>query len=314
MSSVDEVRSRRIKVYREISRVVVGMHDVIKFSFATVLIGGHVLLEGPPGIAKTFFAKNFANVLGVDFRRVQMTPDILPADIIGTYIRDESKKDFVFKPGPIFTNVLLIDEINRAPPKTQSALLEAMEEKQVTVGGVTHKLPEPFFVIATQNPIEIEGTRPLGEAQISRFTVKIELSYPSPDDELKIIRLKNEDIRPTPTSRILDGETIMRLRRIVWKDVYVSDAIMRYIRDIIVTCRRHPYVRGGPSPRGSIALLGLSKAFAAMSGRPYVIPDDVIEAARRAVHHRLILKPEAELEGITGMSIVDQVLQQIPVP
>ncbi len=314
MSAVTEVRERRLKTYREISRVIIGMEEVVKFSFASVLIGGHILLEGPPGIAKTFFAKNFANVLGVTFRRVQMTPDLLPSDIIGTYIRDESKKEFVFKPGPIFTNVLLIDEINRAPPKTQSALLEAMEEKQVTIGGVTYKLPEPFFVIATQNPIEMEGTRPLGEAQVSRFTAKLELEYPSPDDELKIIRLKNTDIRPTPTAKILDGETIMEMRKIVWKEVYVSDAIMRYIRDIVVGCRRHPYVRGGPSPRGSLALLGLSKAFAAMSGRAYVIPDDVIDAAKRALHHRLILKPEAELEGITGMSVVEQIINKTPVP
>lgn len=302
------------RIREELKKAIIGMDDTVEKMFIAVLSGGHVLLEGPPGIAKTFTAQNFSKTLGADFKRIQMTPDLLPADIIGTVIYDQKVGAFRFKPGPIFTNILLVDEINRAPPKTQSALLEAMEEKQVTVEGQAYKLPEPFLVIATQNPIEMEGTYPLPEAQLSRFMMYLKLDYPRPDEELEIIKLKNKSMARVLVETVTSAKTITLLQKIVREQIVVEDRIMEYIRDIVIACRKDPRVLLGCSPRASIALLMASKSFAAMSGRDYVIPDDVKHVALACLRHRIILKPEIELSGVSTDDIVKNILESIPVP
>lgn len=303
---------RRIR--DELSKAVIGMYDVIEMLFIATLSNGHILLEGPPGIAKTFAAQNYAKVIGGEFKRIQMTPDLLPTDIIGTMIFDQRTASFRFKPGPIFSNILLVDEINRAPPKTQSALLEAMEERQVTVEGQTFKLPDPFLVIATQNPIEMEGTYPLPEAQISRFMLFLKLGYPDPNSELKIIELKNSRTERVLVDTITSPKTITLLQKIVKEKIVVEKKIMEYIRDIVIACRKDPRVLLGCSPRASIALLMASKSYAAMSGREYVIPDDVKHVAIPALRHRVILKPEIELSGVSSDDIIKSILENVPVP
>ncbi len=303
---------KRIKT--ELSRAVIGMDDVIEKMFIATLSNGHILLEGPPGIAKTFAAQNYAKALGAEFKRIQMTPDLLPSDIVGTVIYDQKTASFRFKPGPIFTNILLVDEINRAPPKTQSALLEAMEEKQVTVEGQTYKLPAPFLVIATQNPIEMEGTYPLPEAQLSRFMLFLKLDYPDPESELQILQLKNKKMERVIVETITSTKTILLMQKIVKESINVDEKILEYIRDIVIACRKDPRVLMGCSPRASIALLMASKSYAAMSGREYVIPDDVKHVALAALRHRVILKPEIELSGVSPDDIVKNILENIPVP
>ncbi len=311
---VNFIRDTWEKIREEMRKAVVGMDNVIEVLFIGLLSEGHILLEGPPGIAKTYAAQNFAHTLGLRFKRVQMTPDLLPADIIGTMVFDPKELKFRFKRGPIFTNILLVDEINRAPPKTQSALLEAMEERQITVEGVTYPLPKPFIVLATQNPIEMEGTYPLPEAQVSRFMLYLKIGYPSPEDELKIIRLKNKTLERINVNTVVSGRTIIEMQKVVQRDIRVDDKIMRYIRDIVVACRRDARVLLGCSPRASIALLMASKAYAAMQGRDFVIPDDVKHVTMPALRHRIILKPEIELSGVTSDDIVLTILKAIPVP
>ncbi|MHA1616100.1 MAG: AAA family ATPase [Candidatus Njordarchaeales archaeon] len=311
---VSLVRDTWIRIKDELKKAVIGMDDVIEFMFIALLSEGHVLLEGPPGIAKTYAAQNFSATLGLDFRRVQMTPDLLPSDIIGTMIYDQKEATFKFKRGPIFTNVLLVDEINRAPPKTQAALLEAMEEKQVTVEGVTYPLPKPFIVLATQNPIEMEGTYPLPEAQVSRFMLYLKLSYPDSETELEIIKLKHRTMKRVLVEQVTSEKTILLLQRIVQQRIHVSESVMRYIRDIVIACRKDARVLLGCSPRASIALLLASKAYAAMQGRDYVIPDDVKYVALPALRHRIILKPEIELSGVTTDNVVLSILRSISIP
>ncbi|MHA1589806.1 MAG: AAA family ATPase [Candidatus Njordarchaeales archaeon] len=308
------VRDTWSRIRTELKKAVIGMDDVIEFMFIALLSQGHVLLEGPPGIAKTYAAQNFAATLGLDFKRIQMTPDLLPSDIIGTMIYDQREGVFKFKRGPIFTNILLVDEINRAPPKTQAALLEAMEEKQVTVEGITYLLPKPFIVLATQNPIEMEGTYPLPEAQVSRFMLYLKLSYPDPEAELKIIELKNRTLKRVLVEQVTSEKTILLLQKIVQEKVVVSEAVMKYIRDIVIACRKDARILLGCSPRASIALLLASKAYAAMQGRDYVIPDDVKHVALPALRHRIILKPEIELSGVTTDDVVISILRSVSVP
>ena len=301
------------RIRSELKKAVIGMDEVIEILFISILAGGHVLLEGPPGIAKTYTAQNFAYTLGVKFKRIQMTPDLLPSDIIGTMIFDQKEGTFRFKKGPIFANVVLVDEINRAPPKTQAALLEAMEEKQVTVEGIIYPLPRPFIVLATQNPIEMEGTYPLPEAQLSRFMFHLILGYPSPEEELLIIKLKHKTLRRVLTSQVTSGRTIIEMQKYI-QTIDVDEKIMRYIRDIVIACRKDARVLMGCSPRASIALLLGSKAYAAMQGRDYVIPDDVRKIALPALRHRLILKPEVELSGVTHDDIINSILKTVPAP
>ncbi len=301
------------EIYNELSRVIIGKLDVLEDMFISLLGGGHALLEGVPGIAKTVMAKSFAQTLGCEFKRVQFTPDLLPSDVVGTTIYDPKAGTFKMRKGPIFTNILLADEINRSPPKTQAALLEAMAEKQVTVEGTTFKLEDPFLVIATQNPIEQEGTYPLPEAQVDRFMFKLLVDLPSPEEEMDIIKLKHSQVRQT-VRRVTTPMTIVKMKETVESRIYIHDDLMEYIKDLTVSTRTDPRLSLGGSPRCSIALLNAAKSVAAMRGRDYVIPDDIKRIARVASAHRLQMKPEAELEGTTGTMVVNEILRNLPVP
>jgi MoxR-like ATPase len=310
---VEYYRTLLDKCINNIQRKIVGKTRELQIILATLFSQGHVLLEGVPGTAKTLMAKALAATLGLEFKRVQATPDILPSDVIGVNIYDPKTTGFVFRKGPIFTNILLFDEVNRAPPKTQSALLEAMQERQVTVEGVTYKLPEPFLVIATMNPVETEGTFPLPEAQVDRFLARIVIDYPSIDEMVEVLKKYDEiavldDLKP-----VLDRETVLRLMALS-KRIYVDDNVLKYIAAIVEASRRHPMVRLGASPRGAIALLLLSRSLALMQGRSYVIPDDVKQVAYAALSHRLILRSEARLSRLTPESIIDDVLEKVEPP
>ncbi|NJE10996.1 MoxR family ATPase [Thermococcus sp. MAR1] len=312
---IEEVSSKGNAVLEEVKKAIVGKDEVLKLILTTILADGHILLEDLPGLAKTLMAKSFATALGVRFKRVQFTPDLLPSDILGVSVFNQKTLEFEFKRGPIFTNILLADEINRAPPKTQSALLEAMQERQVTVEGSTYELERPFIVIATQNPIEQEGTYPLPEAQLDRFLVRLRVGYPSRGEEIEILRRrmarKKEEVDITP---ILTPEEVVEMQRAI-EDVYVSDAILEYITDVVLATRENKKeIEVGASPRGSLALLKLSRAYAALEGRDYVIPDDVKAVAVPALSHRLILKRELWYTKVSQESIMEKLLERVPVP
>jgi len=296
----------------ELSRHIIGMKNVTQNLILSLLCDGHILLEGVPGIAKTTLAKLFARTLGCRYKRVQFTPDLLPSDVLGTNVFDQRSGTFKLRRGPIFTNILLADEINRAPPKTQSALLEAMAERQVSIEGNTYELTSPFVVIATQNPIEQEGTYPLPEAQLDRFIMKAIVGLPNPIEEEKIIQLKHKP-QQSAINEITTPETLIRLQKIVREKVFCDQGIIEFIRDITVRTRTDPRLILGGSPRASIAMLNTAKAYAAVCGRDYVVPDDVKRIAVEAVYHRLILKPEADLEGITAQSIVKEIVRDVPI-
>ena len=302
------------QVLDEVEKAVVGKRPVLERVLLAVLCDGHVLIEDYPGLAKTLLAKSFAAALGLAFRRVQFTPDLLPADITGTYVFDRRTSDFVLRKGPVFTNILLADEINRAPPKTQAALLEAMQERQTTLEGETHPLPRPIIVMATQNPIEYEGTYPLPEAQIDRFLMKIGIGYPTKEQEKEILerrRLRREDdVRISP---VQSADQVLAMQQGV-EDVHVDDAIETYIVEIVTRTRAHSQVEVGASPRGSLALLKLSRALAVLRGRDYVLPDDVKEIAVAGLAHRLILKPDPWIKGVRTDAIVREILTSVPVP
>ncbi len=298
------------RVMGEVSKVIVGQERAIRLTLASILTGGHVLLEGVPGVAKTTLAKALATALGLEFRRIQFVPDLLPSDVTGTYVlRDGS---FEFYRGPVFTEILLADEINRAPPKTQAALLQAMQEREVTVLGVTHKLPELFTVIATMNPVEYEGVYPLSEAQVDRFLAKIRLDYPSVEETVEIID-RSWLAEEMPLSPVASREDVAAARRAV-RGVTLDPNIKLYIALIVQETRRHPLVRLGASPRGAIALARLARALALIEGRSYVIPDDVKEAAHAALDHRIILKPEARISGVEPEKVVDEALERVEPP
>lgn len=301
------------KALDQIQGKVVGKRKELELIIASLLAEGHVLLEGVPGVAKTLIAKTVAAVLGLDFKRIQATPDLLPSDILGSQIYDVKNSQFVFRKGPVFTNILFIDEINRAPPKTQSALLEAMQERQVTIEGVTYKLPQPFLVIATMNPIEIEGTFPLSEAQIDRFLAKIEIGYPSLDETVEILDKYYEVIDVSNVVPILNQKYINILIELV-KKIYVDVNIKKYIASIIEATRLHPMVKLGASPRGAIGLYVLSKSIALIRMRDYVTPDDVKYVAYAALSHRIILRGEARISRISAKDVVDDVLSKVESP
>ncbi len=302
------------RIYRELKKAIIGMDEVIELMFIGLLAGGHILLEGMPGVGKTFIAQNFANVIGATFKRIQMTPDMLPADIIGSYIYDQKEGTFKFRRGPIFANIILADEINRAPPKTQAALLEAMEERTVTVEGITYPLPRPFLVIATQNPIELEGTYPLPEAQLSRFMIYIQVGYPNDEEELDILKLKLRTTKRVITSQVTSARTVIEMQRFLQTKVEVSEDILRYIRDIVMAIRRDSRVLFGCSPRASISIMMTAKARALINGRAYVTPEDVKAVAPHVLPHRIFLKPEVELGGVKPQDILESVLESIPSP
>ncbi|MCK5045390.1 MAG: MoxR family ATPase [Candidatus Heimdallarchaeota archaeon] len=310
--NVSDVERISKSIQEELSRHIVGMKNTVQNLILSLLCDGHILLEGVPGIAKTTLAKLFAATLGCKYKRVQFTPDLLPSDVLGTNVFDQRSGTFKLRRGPIFTNILLADEINRAPPKTQSALLEAMAERQVSIEGNTYPLSSPFIVIATMNPIEQEGTYPLPEAQLDRFLLKSVVGLPNPVEEEKIIQLKHQPEDNT-LNEITTPETIIRLQKIVRENIYVDQGIIEFIRDITIRTRTDPRLLLGGSPRASISMLNTSKAYAAICGRDYVVPDDIKRIAIEAVYHRLILKPEADLEGISSQSIIRDIIREIPI-
>jgi MoxR-like ATPase len=298
----------------EVSKAIVGKEDVLQRVALAILADGHLLIEDFPGLGKTIMAKSFAAALGCEFKRVQFTPDLLPADITGTYIFDRRKGDFLLRRGPVFTNVLLADEINRAPPKTQAALLEAMQERQATLEGETHAISRPFLVMATQNPIEFEGTYPLPEAQIDRFIMRIDMGYPAPDAEVEMltrrVSRKQDTVEMEP---VADPKQVLAMQAAV-EEIFVEEDVERYMVELARRTREHPRVDVGASPRGSLALLQLSRGRAALEGRDFVLPDDVKEIAVDALAHRLVLKPDPLIRGVKPSAIVDEVLQAVPVP
>ena len=298
----------------EVQKVIIGKSHVIDNVLVNILSNGNLLFEDYPGLAKTLMTNTFADALGCDFKRVQFTPDLLPADITGTNIYDAKKGEFTFKPGPLFCNLLLADEINRAPPKTQAALLEAMQEKQVTIGTVTHKLPAPFLVMATQNPVEQEGTYPLPEAQLDRFMFKMSVGYPDRADEDEILNR-----RITRKTDAVDVDVITDPQRVIamqqaCEEVYVDPALRMYMVEVVSRTREDPRVLVGASPRGSQALLKTSRGAAAMRGRDFITPDDIKAVAELALAHRLILKPEHQIKGLESGEVVQAILREVPVP
>ena len=304
----------REKVHAEVAKVVVGQTPTIDAMLAAAAVGGHVLLEGVPGTAKTLLAQAVARALGLTFARAQFTPDMLPSDLTGTMtLRGH---DLVFRRGPVFTQLLLADEINRTPPKTQAALLEAMSEGQVSVDGVSHPLPKPFLVVATQNPIEFEGTYPLPEAQLDRFLMKIEVGYPTEDQERDMLRMERDGLAPATLSEVeavTDADGLLTRRRLV-ETTTVSDEVVSYVTSITRRSRDLPSVELGASPRSSVHLLAAAKAIARMSGRDFVTPDDVARMAVPVLRHRILVRPEAELDGYTPDDAVRAVLASVEVP
>ncbi len=309
---VEPIRDIAQEVLSEVSRVIVGYGDILQQLFIALLVNGHVLLEGVPGLGKTVMAKTFAKTLGISFRRVQFTPDLLPSDITGTKIFDQNEGAFVLQKGPLFANIVLADEINRSAPKTQSALLEAMAERQITIEGDTLPLDKPFMVVATENPVEMEGTYPLPEAQLDRFIMKLWLEYPEKEEEVEIMRRQISGDSPS-VDAITNGEEILAAQKLM-NMVYIDDRILKYIRDIVIKTRSHPQIALGCGPRASLVLMKCSKARAAILGRVYVTPDDVRVLVVPALNHRILLKPEAELEGLDVKIVIKNIIEDIPIP
>ncbi|BCJ58531.1 MoxR-like ATPase [Micromonospora endophytica] len=297
-----------------VGQVVVGKRDALELVLAGILAGGHVLLEDLPGLGKTLTARSLAQALGLDFRRLQFTPDLLPADVTGSFLYDQRSGDFTFRAGPVFTNLLLADEINRTPPKTQSALLEAMQEKQVSVEGVTYRLDEPFHVLATANPIEYEGTYPLPEAQLDRFLLRVSFGYPDQDEEWEVLRRRMARRREEAEIKPVVDAATLRAMQAALEDVVVEDSIGRYIVALTAATREHPSVLVGASPRGSLALLLLARVRAVFSGRDYVVPEDVKDVATPALAHRITLRPEMWLRRVDPSFVVGEVLDSTPAP
>jgi MoxR-like ATPase len=313
--TIEQVACLSAQIIQEIEKAVVGKRYVLTQMMAAFLSsGGHILLEDYPGLAKTLIANSFAAALGLGFNRIQFTPDLLPGDITGGYVFDSSKNSFQLRKGPLFTNIVLADEINRASPKTQSALLEAMQEYQVTLEGESLALPNPFMVIATQNPIEYEGTFPLPEAQLDRFMVKLSIGYPQPEEEEEILKRRAERKQDNVALQaVITPEVFLAMRAAV-EEVYIDPDVRRYMVDLAAGTRRHHQVVVGVSPRGSLALLKLARAWAAIQGRDFVVPDDIKSFARPALAHRLVLDPNLWGSNKTENSVIDQVMSSVHVP
>lgn len=300
----------------EIGKVLVGQQEMVDMLLVSILSNGHVLLEGVPGVAKTLTAKLLAKVIKADFSRIQFTPDLMPSDVLGTSIFNQKKTEFEFKPGPIFSNIILIDEINRAPAKTQAALFEVMEERQVTVDGETRKMTEPYFVVATQNPIEQEGTYRLPEAQLDRFLFKLTVGYPSIDQEMDILINHHEQkvaVDLETVQPVLSPSDIAEFKKVV-SQVHVEQEVLKYIAEIVAATRKHVSLILGASPRASVSILVASKAFAAMNGRDFVTPEDVKFIAVPVMRHRVILTPESEMEGISSDEVIKEIIDKVEVP
>jgi MoxR-like ATPase len=308
---MEDIQKFVTPMIENVEQVIVGKRAAIEFLLVALLCEGHVLLEDVPGSGKTMLARSIATSLGISFKRVQCTPDLLPNDITGVSVFNQKSGEFEFRPGPVFVNILLADEINRATPRTQAALLEAMQEQQVTVDGVTRDLPRPFLVLATQNPIEYEGTFPLPEAQLDRFLMRLSLGYPSRMDERQILTNLWREHPITKIGKVVDGYDMLSLQKQIW-DVNVDDTLQEYIVSLAEATRNHPDLSLGVSPRGTLALLKAAQAFAALHGRDYVIPEDVKTLVPLTLAHRLILRPEAELRGQTAHTILEDVLERTP--
>ncbi len=318
MMALDDVRQLADALKREIGRIVVGQERIVEGLLVALLSEGHVLLEGPPGTAKTLLARTFAGCLGLDFQRIQFTPDLLPSDIVGTNLFNFQTGQFTLTRGPIFTELLLADEVNRTPPKTQSALLQAMQERLVTLDGVTHALSDGFLVVATQNPIELEGTYPLPEAQLDRFLLKLEVGFPPRDDEIRIVELHGHrtampDVESFDLRRIADLERLRAVRAAV-QGLRLADDMVAYIVDLVRATREEPAILHGASPRAANMLATAARALAALHGRDYAIPDDVKELLLPALRHRIVLGAGAEVEGETPDGVLARILESTAAP
>lgn len=301
------------RVVDEVEKAIVGKRNMVELGVLTLLCDGHLLIEDIPGVGKTTLAKALARATGGRFRRIQFTPDLLPADVTGTNVFNPKTLSFELHPGPVFANVVLADEINRATPKTQSSLLECMEERQVTIDGVSHPLPKPYFVIATQNNVEMLGTYPLPEAQMDRFFIRLSLGYPAPHDEVMILSRQQQEHPLQHVLQVADPDQIVQAQQEI-RTVFVHNAVRNYIVNLVNATRRHPHVQIGASPRGSLNLMHAGQAYAVLQERDYVLPDDVKAVATAVLSHRLILKPEARVRGVDSAQVVAEVLQQVAVP
>jgi MoxR-like ATPase len=312
--TIEQLAATAETIITELERAIIGKRDALELVLLGVLADGHILIEDFPGLAKTLIARSFAQVTSMRFTRIQFTPDLMPGDVTGTSIFDQRTSDFDFRPGPIFTNLLLADEINRAPPKTQAALLEAMQERQVTIEGTTRVLERPFLVLATQNPIEYEGTYPLPEAQLDRFLLRMNVGYPSLEDEWRILERRLERGQDeVALGPVVDREALLAMQGAV-EDVHVADSIGRYIVDLVAATRSSQRLQVGASPRGALALLKLARCRAALHGRDFATPDDVKAVAVPALAHRLTLKPELWVQRISADDVVRETLEQVPTP
>ena len=315
---VEQATAQLDKVRKEIGKIIVGQQDAVDGVLICMLSGGHVLLEGVPGVAKTLLVRALSSALSLDTKRVQFTPDLMPGDVTGSLVYDSHTSEFSFREGPVFTNLLLADEINRTPPKTQASLLEAMEERQVSVDGVSRRLPAPFLVAATQNPVEYEGTYPLPEAQLDRFLLKLTMPLPGRRDEIEVIRrhaagFDPRDLAAAGVRAVAGAEDLERAREAVAR-VAVEPEIIGYIVDLVRATRSAPSFQLGVSPRGATALLNTSRAWAWLSGRPFVTPDDVKALALPCLRHRVALQPEAQMDGVRVDDVLGSILASVPVP
>ncbi|MGC8873431.1 MAG: AAA family ATPase [Chloroflexia bacterium] len=307
------VKEQAEKIIANVERVIVGKRPAVELLLIAVLSQGHVLIEDVPGVGKTMLARSLARSIGYTFKRIQFTPDLLPSDVIGVSIYNQKTQEFEFRPGPVMANLVLADEINRATPKTQSALLESMEERQITVDGVTYPLPRPFIVLATQNPIEYEGTFPLPEAQLDRFLLRISLGYPAQLDEIEILRRQQFRHPIEDLEQVVSLEEVQAMQEAI-KEVHVAEEIEEYITALVAATREHQDVYLGSSPRGSLGLYRTCQARAAIRDRDYVIPDDVKAMAIPTLAHRLIIDPAARIRGVTARMVVEELLREVPVP
>lgn len=313
---LEELKTAVEEMKTQLAKVIIGQEEFIELLLVGLLADGHVLIEGVPGIAKTITAKLFAKAIKTDFSRIQFTPDLMPSDVLGTSILNASRSEFEFKQGPIFSNIVLIDEINRAPAKTQAALFEVMEERQITIDGKQHNMLPPFMVLATQNPIEQEGTYALPEAQLDRFLFKIKVDYPKLEDEIKILETHHQRKGKkalTEIESVLSPVLLQKFRTQI-HEIIIEEKIIKYIAEIVIKTRNHPHLFLGGSPRASLAVMNASKAFAAINGRDFVIPEDVKKALSPVLRHRIILTPEREMEGMTTENVIEIITKSVEIP